>query len=56
MLDTNVESLLQEIATEMAFLSPGRSQGLDQMVLALQHLSQEPSTQAQANVQQELAW
>jgi two-component system chemotaxis sensor kinase CheA len=56
MLDTNVESLLQEIATEMAFLSPGRSQGLDQVVLALQHLSREPSTQAQANVQQELAW
>ena len=56
MLDTNVETLLQEIATEMAFLAPGRPQGLNQVAQALDRLSQEPSTQTLADVQQELAW
>ena len=56
MLDTHVESLLQEIATEMAFLSPGRSQGMDTLMGALENLAQEPGTVASADAQQEIAW
>jgi len=56
MLDTQLGALLEEIATEMAFLTPGRSQAWEPMALALDKLIQAPGTQNQADVQQELAW
>ena len=54
MLDPQVESLLQEIATEMAFLAPGQKQGLDTVLSGLEQLGQIAACQASADAQQEM--
>lgn len=56
MLDIHTETLLQEIATEMAFLNPGRSQGLDTLMASLEQLANDATAQASADAQQEIAW
>lgn len=55
MLDTNVEFLLQEIATELAFLAPGQPQGLQTVVDALERLGDLPALRERADVQQALS-
>jgi two-component system, chemotaxis family, sensor kinase CheA len=55
MLDVRTESLLQEIATELAFLAPARLDGLSQVADALAQLAQEPAAQRLPDVQQALA-
>ena len=55
MLDAHTESLLQEMATELAFLVPARLDGLSQVVGVLLQLGQEAATQSLPDVQQELA-
>lgn len=54
MLDAHTESLLQEIATELAFLAPARLDGLGQVADVLAQLGQKATTQS-SEVQQELA-
>lgn len=54
MLDARVESLLQEVATEMAFLVPARLDGLSQVADALLQLGHAQATQSLSDVQQEL--
>lgn len=53
MLNARTESLLQEIATELAFLAPARVDGLSQVADALAQLVQEAAAQDFADVQQE---
>ena len=55
MLNAQTESLLQEIATELAFLTPARLDGLSQVADVLAQLGQEAATQSLTGVQQELA-
>ena len=55
MLGARTESLLQEIATELAFLAPARLDGLSQVADALAQLAQEPAAQRLPDVQQALA-
>ena len=55
MADTHVDALLQELATEMAFLSPDSAQGLTVMVAALGQLQRLPSAMVSADAMQELA-
>ena len=55
MLGARTESLLQEIATELAFLAPARLDGLSQVADALAQLAQESAAQALPDVQQALA-
>ena len=55
MADTQVNALLQELATEMAFLLPDSAQGLTVMAAALGQLQQLPSVTASADAMQELA-
>ncbi len=55
MADTQVNELLQELATEMAFLLPDSAQGLTVMAAALGQLQQLPSVTASADAMQELA-
>jgi two-component system chemotaxis sensor kinase CheA len=55
MLNALTESLLQEIATELAFLTPARLDGLSQVADVLAQLGQEAATQSLTGVQQELA-
>lgn len=55
MLTAHTESLLQEIATELAFLAPARLDGLSQVAGVLAQLAQEAATQSLPDVQQELA-
>lgn len=55
MLNANAESLLQEIATEMAFLSPAQDQGLDLVAELLVRLGQEPDVQALPGAQMALS-
>jgi two-component system chemotaxis sensor kinase CheA len=55
MLDAQTESLLQEIATELAFLTPARLDGLSQVADVLAQLGKEAATQSLTEVQQELA-
>jgi two-component system chemotaxis sensor kinase CheA len=55
MLDPLVEPLLQEIATEMAFLIPGQKQGLNAVRLGLEQLGQNQACEASADAQQELS-
>ena len=55
MADTQVNELLQELATEMAFLSPDSAQGLTVMVAALGQLQRLPSAMVSADAMQELA-
>jgi two-component system chemotaxis sensor kinase CheA len=55
MLNAHTESLLQEIATELAFLTPARLDGLSQVADVLAQLGQEAATQSLTGVQQELA-
>lgn len=54
MLDTQVESLLQEIATELAFLSPASAQGLAPIVQALDQLNALTGPPSPAQARQEL--
>lgn len=56
MLDTQVESLLQEIATELAFLSPASAQGLAPVVQALEQLGALPAPQSRPQARQALDW
>ena len=56
MLDTQVESLLQEIATELAFLSPASAQGLSSVVQALEQLGALPGPRSRPQARQELDW
>lgn len=55
MHSAHTESLLQQIATELAFLVPARLDGLTQVVDVLAQLGQEPAAQSLPDVQQELA-
>jgi two-component system chemotaxis sensor kinase CheA len=55
MLDARTESLLQEVATELAFLAPARPDGLSQVADALAQLGQEAAAQSLPEVQQALA-
>jgi two-component system, chemotaxis family, sensor kinase CheA len=55
MLNAQTESLLQEMATELAFLMPARLDGLSQVADVLAQLGQEAATQSLTGVQQELA-
>lgn len=56
MLDHYTESLLQEIATELAFLIPSRPQGLDRMAEVLSDLGQSESVLNLPEVQRDVAW
>lgn len=55
MLNAHTESLLQEIATELAFLAPARLDGLSQVADVLAQLAQEAAVQPLPDVQQALA-
>lgn len=55
MHNPDVESLLQEIATEMAFLLPDHAQGLGLVGDLLSRLGQEPSVLVLPNAQEELS-
>jgi two-component system, chemotaxis family, sensor kinase CheA len=55
MLDDRTEALLQEIATELAFLAPARLDGLGQVADVLAQLAQEAAVQPLPDVQQALA-
>lgn len=54
MLNIQTESLLQEVATELAFLVPARLDGLSQVSALLAQLRQEAAAQCSPKVQQEL--
>lgn len=56
MIDVYTESLLQEIATEMAFLMPSQPQGLGRVAEVLTHLSQAQAVQKLPDVQQDVVW
>lgn len=55
MLNDHTESLLQEIATELAFLAPARLDGVAQVADVLAQLGQEAAAQALPDVQLALA-
>lgn len=51
---TNIESVLQEIATEMAFLVPDRMDGLSSIAQALDQLSKDPVVVSSSEAGQEV--
>ena len=54
MLHPLIETLLQEVATEMAFLAPAQNQGLAELAVALTQLAQASSRHSMAQVQPDL--
>lgn len=56
MMNHQIESLLQEIATEMAFLTPGQFQSLSTLVELLSKLAHNSTAQALAPVRDNLKW